>query len=312
MGRAARIGTVTNTGLNTLARFLDAQGKGCERIDIAVAFVTAAGLDQVLHLLKRVAAKGEVRILTGFYQGFTEPKALRTLLREQRNTAGRLSVKVSNDPHFHWKAYLLVKKATARVVVGSSNLTADGLNQTGELNLALSVGTSSKAFRDVSRVFNDHWTGKSAPLTASVVGKYETWREAAGGSPRHRKVPIKKLISGAAKAEKPQPTEVRYWRVGLTGYFSDETEAILTLRPFSRGLRTGTGGGTGTSAPASRPSEPATALYSSTRPSTSSNSSRSRTRRRRPPAPRTGGTPPLTVGCRAWPGGSSSRIGGGR
>lgn len=230
MGRSLppRLGTIDNTGPNTLAAFLLEHGTDCARIDLAVAFVTTSGLEQILHLLKRVAAKGRVRILTGLYQGFTEPKALRVLLREQHNTAGRLSVRLSTDGHFHWKAYLLVKKQTARLVVGSSNLTADGLYETGELNLTLSVGTSSKALRDVSRVFDDSWAGKSVSLTDRVVEKYATWREGAGGSPRHRAVPIKSLLSGAEKDEEPQrAVERRYWRTWIYGYLAEETTDLL-------------------------------------------------------------------------------------
>jgi HKD family nuclease len=94
---------------------------GCNQIDIAVAFVTAAGLDSLEFLLKQAASKGSVRVITGLYQGFTEPKALWTLLRAQEETGGRLSVRVSRDDRFHWKAYMLVKRDSAKVVIGSSN-----------------------------------------------------------------------------------------------------------------------------------------------------------------------------------------------
>lgn len=225
--RASRIGTIDNTGPNTLATFLDEAGKGCGRIDVASAFVTAAGLERVLYLLKPVAAKGRVRVLTGFYQGFTDPKALGALLHEQRATDGRLSVRVSTDAHFHWKAYILVKKAAATVVVGSSNLTANGLGETGELNLTLTVGTATKPFHDVSGAFDTHWTGKSVPLTADVVAKYTVWREGAGGSPKHRSVPIKALLAGAKEEERTEPTEPRYWRTCVSGHFAEGTEDVL-------------------------------------------------------------------------------------
>ena len=102
-----KVGTIDNSGPNKLVSFLRAESRATQQIDMAVAFVTMSGLDSVLHLLKRTAARGNVRLLTGLYQGFTEPKALRTLLREQRQTDGRLSVQISAAPHFHWKAYFL-------------------------------------------------------------------------------------------------------------------------------------------------------------------------------------------------------------
>src|SRR5262245_2981475 len=103
--RSIQIGAIENAGPNTLVAFLRNAGAGCTQIDIAVAFVTAAGLDSLLYLLQQAASKGAVRVLTGLYQGFTEPKALSTLLRAQEQTGGRLSVRVSRDGHFHWKAY---------------------------------------------------------------------------------------------------------------------------------------------------------------------------------------------------------------
>ncbi|MBN9519470.1 hypothetical protein J0H58_13260 [bacterium] len=222
-----KIGAIENTGPNTLVAFLRNAGDGCARIDIAVAFITAAGLDSLLYLLKRAASRGRVRVLTGLYQGFTDPKALWTLLGEQEQTGGRISVRLSRDGHFHWKAYLLVKEATAKVVVGSSNLTDDGLQQSGELNLVLSVPTASKEFRDLQGVFDRHWDGLGEPLTAEITSKYERWRKEADPVPPHRSVPIRKILGGTPKKKQPVVQEARYWRTCITGYFAKETERVL-------------------------------------------------------------------------------------
>jgi len=63
-------------------------------IDIAVAFITAAGLDSLLYLLQKTASRGQVRILAGLYQGFTDSKALRMLLREQHDSKGSFKVHI--------------------------------------------------------------------------------------------------------------------------------------------------------------------------------------------------------------------------
>src|SRR5690349_17804578 len=97
-----RVGIVENAGPNTLASFLRNAGSVAGSVDIASAFVTSAGLGLMSRLLRKVTVKGRVRILTGLYQGFTEPDALRALLREQQETEGRLSVRISKDRHFHW------------------------------------------------------------------------------------------------------------------------------------------------------------------------------------------------------------------
>lgn len=225
--RAIQIGAIENSGPNTLVAFLRNAGSGCAEIDIAVAFITAAGLDSLLYLLKKAASRGRARVLTGLYQGFTEPKALWTLLREQERTDGRLSVRVSRDGHFHWKAYMLVKKGTAKVVVGSSNLTDDGLQKTGELNVVLSLGTASKEFAELRRVFEQHWQTKSEGLTGEIIAKYEGWRKEAGPVLQHRTVPIRKILAGRPKKEKAEPQEVRYWRTCIDGHLEDETVDLL-------------------------------------------------------------------------------------
>jgi HKD family nuclease len=227
MGKGVRIGAIENSGPNTLVAFLRNAGAGCDQIDIAVAFITAAGLGALLFLLKKAASRGRVRVLTGLYQGFTEPKALWTLLREQEQTDGRLSVRVSKDGHFHWKAYMLAKKATVKVVVGSSNLTDDGLHQTGELNVVLSLGTSSKEFAELRRVFERHWQGKSEALTGEIVANYEGWRKETGVILKHRSVPIRRILGGTPRKRRAEREKLRYWRTCIDGHLEDETVDLL-------------------------------------------------------------------------------------
>jgi HKD family nuclease len=199
--RVVRIGTIENTGPNTLLAFLRHAGAACDRIDIAVAFVTAAGLDSLLGLLKQAASRGHVRILTGLYQKVTEPKALRTLLREQDQSDGRLSVRLSRDGHFHWKTYILVKSHTARVVIGSSNLTGEGLHETGELNVVLSLSTESKEFIELKRIYERHWERNSKPLTDEIVTRYEDLRKEVAQVLKPPSVPIRRILGEKPKSQ---------------------------------------------------------------------------------------------------------------
>ena len=169
-----------------------------------------------------------VRVLTGFYQGFTEPKALWTLLREQERTPGRFSIRVSMDKHFHWKSYILVNKNAARVVIGSSNLTGDGLHQTGELNLVLSLSTESKGFVDLRRVYEQHWNKKSVDLTSEIAKRYEAWRKEAGLVFTRPSVPIRKILGGTRHKGGDRPYQVRKWTYCIDGHLEDETVNLLT------------------------------------------------------------------------------------
>lgn len=223
-----KIGVVENSGPNTLLSFLQHAGDRAASIDIAAAFLTSSGVDAILYVLKKVARKGAVRMLTGLYQGFTEPDALRKLYRVQEETKGRLSVSISRDGHFHWKCYFVKRPKTASLVVGSSNLTGDGLRQTGEFNVVLTVETDSKPYRDVTTLFETHWKGKAIPLTDVILAKYENWKQKVGDVHPSLSVPIRTILGGDAV---PRQRKVlgtrRFWRTGISGYCADETETIL-------------------------------------------------------------------------------------
>lgn len=221
------VGTIDNTGPNRLVSFLRTAGAGCVNIDVAVAFVTSAGLDIVLNLLQRTASLGRVRFLTGLYQGFTEPKALRTLLRAQEETGGKLSAHVSTVTHFHWKCYFLLKRTSATVVIGSSNLTDDGLRQAGEFNVVLTLNQSLSEFKCIHDIFDRNWQGKSKPLNIDLLRRYESWRTEHGGSQKAARVPLSQIIGVIPREQPSRSVDRRYWLSSLNGELSDETEAVL-------------------------------------------------------------------------------------
>ncbi len=229
MAKALRVGIVENAGPNTLVSFLKTAGEGAKKIDLAVGFLTESGVDSVLYLLKKVAKRGKVRLLTGLYQGFTEPSALRKLLRVQTETKGRISVAVSRDGHFHWKCYFIEKAKSADLIVGSSNLTSDGLKASGELNVVLTVPTDSKPFRDLAATFQRQWSSKATLLTDAVVKKYAKWKAKAGKSRPGAKVPIQAILGGKPAKQIKQDVEApRFWRESVNGKLDDATEAVLT------------------------------------------------------------------------------------
>ena len=223
-----KVSPIENSGPNTVVQFLRNAGSRSKQIDIGVAFITAAGLNSLLYLLKKTATIGSVRILTGLYQGFTEPKALRTLLRVQEETEGRLTVKLSRDPHFHWKSYYLINGTKAHVVVGSSNLTEDGLSDSGELNIVLSLATSSKPFCDLRKLFDEHWESRAEQISDDLLSRYEEQRTEAGAG--HRKSISISSIFGRKHKPKPEVKlrAPRYWRTCVNGYLSEETVSLLS------------------------------------------------------------------------------------
>jgi len=248
----SQISLITNIGPNCLLPYLRAAGSSCKQIDIAVAFITASGLESLLHLLQRVARKGRVRILTGLYQGFTEPKALALLLREQAESESRITVRICRDKRFHWKSYFLIGSRSATAIVGSSNMTSEGLTERGELNLVLSAQRDTTPFRTVHSGFEKYWDKESQPLTKEVVARYRNWREQQPPSPR-RSVPLARILGRAMGPDDHAESarQQRFWRLSCVYRMDDDTVDLLaqltdwdkkgyeTLSTFTSRIRSG-------------------------------------------------------------------------
>ena len=178
---AKNVGVVENAGPNNLKAFLAETIRTATAVDIGVAFVTVGGLDQVIRWLKKASGRGSVRILTGFYQCFTKPDALRKLLTlKSQFGASRFDVRVANGLHFHWKAYFLFTASKATIAIGSSNLTSDGLKSSGEMNLTLSLPRSAAQVGAIHGVFEAEWK-RAKPLTATLISEYEKARPKQAG-----------------------------------------------------------------------------------------------------------------------------------
>ncbi len=107
----------------------------------ATAFLTEASvqfLDRVLSDVRKRKRDLHIQLVVGLYLRFTSPNVLRRLLTLQHANADQLEIKVARNESFHWKLYLF-KSHDGRTTcyVGSSNLTIDGLEKNGELNVKL-------------------------------------------------------------------------------------------------------------------------------------------------------------------------------
>jgi HKD family nuclease len=174
MQKNIKVGVIENKGPNSLRNFLCIiKNSNCKSLEIAVAFITKEGVDAIGPLLSSVAKRCKVRILTGIYQSFTQPSALKELNKISRQTNGNLELRISKNKRFHWKAYFLIKKTNADVVIGSSNLTSDGLGAEGEINLQLNLGTNSSSFKNIYRSFVNEWENNSCSCTEKEIAAYQ-------------------------------------------------------------------------------------------------------------------------------------------
>lgn len=221
------IGLIDNNAHNTLETYLQNVAQDATALDWSSAFITNAGLNSVLYLLTAAAKKGKVRVITGFYQAFTEPAALRTLLKAQAQSAGQLEVRISRDVHFHWKAYFVFGKKTVRAVVGSSNLTNDGLATSGEFNLSLTFPKDYPQLKPLHGLFVKHWDHNAVPLNEAIVDAYAKHHKKLGAIQLNRNIPLQEILGKANRITSINPAATRYFRFSIAGVYSKSTEAHL-------------------------------------------------------------------------------------
>lgn len=119
-------------------------------------------------------------------------------------------------------------KTTANVVIGSSNLTDDGLRQTGEFNAVLSMRKASKPFRDLHEVFEKHWQSKSKSLSEDALVKYEEWHKSNKVAFQSSKVPLAEILAFSRRKSNADPVrEPLFWRTCIDGDLSEEAQAML-------------------------------------------------------------------------------------
>lgn len=224
------IALIDNQGPNSVAAALTHLSKKAKELDVQAAFVTTSGVKAVLTALKRVATSGRVRVLTGLYQGFTEPSALRMLLAARKASGNRIEVRLSREKNFHRKVYGAATGSTIQVIVGSSNLTDNGLMSAGELSVWMKVPATSSNGKALRKDLRETWQ-EGAVLTASMIDTYE----AARVPPTFKTLGASKLAAIIGKAvhheanpaDEPRP-EARHWLEGTHGYVGAATETAVS------------------------------------------------------------------------------------
>jgi HKD family nuclease len=222
---------IENTGPNNLRDVLKAQLARASEVCIAVAFVTEAGLDEIIQPLRQVAAQGKVRLITGLYQRVTEPKALRTLLRIQKETRGKFSVRLSREPQFHRKVFLLENRTQTTAIIGSSNLTREGLRSGGELDMMVSLPKDSPSHKRLKEAFEKDWKKRrSVSLTAEQIERYESVRPASVRQKGYTTGQLKKILGAEPSHQKAttQDESVNLWRDCITGFVKNRTKRIVS------------------------------------------------------------------------------------
>ena len=112
----------------------------CQAFWFSVAFATKGGVATLIETLKNLEAKGVPgQVLVSQYQNFTEPEALKMLLK-----FSNVGLRMMTRGNFHAKGYMFKTAFGRNLIVGSSNLTDNALCSNKEWNLKISALAESE------------------------------------------------------------------------------------------------------------------------------------------------------------------------
>ena len=140
----------------------------CNHFFISVAFVTTGGVATIINKLKELE-KREIKgkILVSQYLNFTEPEALKKLLKFKN-----IELRIATTGNSHTKGYIFKDKNHYNLIIGSSNLTAQALSVNKEWNIKVSALDESGIVEKVLREFHDDFEN-GTPVSTEYILAYE-------------------------------------------------------------------------------------------------------------------------------------------
>lgn len=155
------------TGIRVLTR-IQRELQACRSFRFYVAFANQQGVVSLLQTLEELRIRGtRGRVLVSQYLNFTDPVALRTLLR-----LTNLEVRIATEGSVHAKGYYFHHDTLERYIIGSSNWTESALATNTELNLQVEAAAGSDLGREIDEEF-DRQFDRATPLTAAFIETYE-------------------------------------------------------------------------------------------------------------------------------------------
>ncbi|MDO6598808.1 DUF3427 domain-containing protein [Tenacibaculum sp. 1_MG-2023] len=162
----------------------------CETFFISVAFATSSGVISLINSLEILELNGvKGKIVVSQYLNFTEPEALRKLLKYKN-----IELRIATNSNSHSKGYLFKTAKHYNLIVGSSNLTGNALSKNKEWNLKVSAMHSSEIVEKVLNEFNKDFDSGELVTEKFILEYEETYNK-------------QKLFYKEAK-EKLKPVEV--------------------------------------------------------------------------------------------------------
>jgi superfamily II DNA or RNA helicase len=160
-----------NESVRVLTR-IQRELESCANFRFYVAFVNQEGVTSLLQTLEDLKNRNiSGQILLSQYLNFTDPMALRTLLK-LRNIDLRIAIRDS----MHAKGYYFnCEHGISRYIIGSSNWTASALSTNTELNIQVESTSASSLASEIDQEFSYQFS-KAIPVTLEFIESYEQRR----------------------------------------------------------------------------------------------------------------------------------------
>lgn len=191
-----------------------------------VAFATKAGVEAALPHIRKIAERGHASITVGLYQGITEPSALRALAKAKKAMNGRLDVRISRVPNLHRKVYVFGLAKQAALLVGSSNLSIEGLYSEGEFNILIRLPSAREILRYLPELADRN--DATLPLTPQLISEYERSRNRPqSGITRSKLHSLVRVRPRSLKVAASSARETSWFRHGLVGLVRASTKEVV-------------------------------------------------------------------------------------
>lgn len=142
--------------------------QSCNEFYISVAFVTTSGVATLINTLKQLEEQGiKGKILVSQYLNFTQPEALKKLLRFEN-----IDLRILTSENSHSKGYIFKTPSHYNLIIGSSNLTASALATNKEWNLNVSALNESGLVDKILAEFEADFK-KGVVVTEKYINDYK-------------------------------------------------------------------------------------------------------------------------------------------
>lgn len=149
---------------------------GADRASLAVAYATDGGIRALEPGIAEVGSRGGlIRIVAGLDDFLTDVRAIERVSRSPGTECRVFLPKGAGEGgRFHPKLYVFHGQQEESVIVGSANLTTQGLETNHEASLWLRGEPDDRVIRSVEDSFSLLWNSpRSVPLTEHVRRDYE-------------------------------------------------------------------------------------------------------------------------------------------